>query len=204
MPTPEQILAGLQRIANQALPLAVGWHVLALAAAFGVAAGWRPSRRTVGVALALPFVSVAVMACADGNPVNGALFTVLALALGILGQRLPATATSRPPAWALVAGLGMIAFGLFYPHFLVGGSWARYLYAAPTGLVPCPTLSVAIGVALVADGLGSRAFMLVLACAGLFYGVIGAVWLGVAVDAGLIVGATGLGARSLMRRPPRP
>jgi len=91
----------------------------------------------------------------------------------------------------------MAAFGLVYPHFTHTASAIGYLYAAPTGLVPCPTLSLAIGVALIADGLGSRAFALLLAAAGLFYGIFGVVRLGVTLDLGLIAGAAVLLARRL-------
>jgi hypothetical protein len=57
-----------------------------------------------------------------------------------------------------------------------------------------------IGVALVVDGLGSRAWALLLAGAGLFYGVFGVARLGVTLDVGLIVGAVGLLARGVKLR----
>jgi hypothetical protein len=98
----------------------------------------------------------------------------------------------------------MATFGLVYPHFTHTSSPFGYLYAAPTGLVPCPTLSLAIGVALIADGLGSRAFSLVLAAAGLFYGIFGVARLGVLLDVGLVAGAGVLLVRGLMiTRTPR-
>ena len=199
MPAPEQILVGLQSIASQAKWLAGVWHVLTLGAILGVVGGWRPSRRVIGAAVALPLLSVSALAWFQGNPFNGAMFAALALALAILGLRLPATTTAQPRWWALALGIGMTAFGLVYPHFVDAVSWMEYLYAAPTGLVPCPTLSLVIGVALVADGLGSRAWALVLACTGLFYGIFGALRLGVTLDVGLILGASGLLARGLLQ-----
>ena len=82
-------------------------------------------------------------------------------------------------------------------HFLEDGSVVRYLCAAPTGLIPCPTLSVVVGFALFADGLGSRAWPAVLAALGLLYGLFGALWLGVYLDAGLIIGAIALAMLAL-------
>ena len=146
---------------------------------------------------------MSVLAWVDGNPFNGTVFALLGAGLGILGGRLPAAeAIARGPAWSLVAGALMAIFGLVYPHFLEAGSVFAYVYAAPAGLVPCPTLSLVIGLALVAGGLGSRVWSLVLAGAGLFHGVFGIVRLGVYLDAGLLVGAAARFVRGLARRPP--
>ena len=52
----------------------------------------------------------------------------------------------------------------------------------PTGLVPCPTLSIVIGLALIVEGLDSRIWTSVLVGAtGVFYGIFGAVRLGVTI-----------------------
>jgi hypothetical protein len=83
----------------------------------------------------------------------------------------------------------MISFGWVYPHFLESGNWFNYLYAAPTGLIPCPTLSITIGFALLANGLSSRVWSLFLAIIGLFYGLFGIFRLEVHLDVGLLVGA---------------
>jgi len=204
VPSPPQILAGLAGIAHQAQPLAVAWHVIALATMGAVAAGWRPSRRLAASLLTLPLWSVAVLAWASGNPFNGTMFVVFGATLGILGLRMPPLAVPRPPRWSLSFGVAMVAFGLVYPHFVATDSWLTYLYKAPTGLVPCPTLSLVIGVALVTDGLGSRAWSLVLAAAGILYGVFGVARLGVTLDFGLLVGALALavlGVSTAMRGP---
>jgi hypothetical protein len=145
------------------------------------------------VLLLLPLVlSVAVIAWIHRNPFNGISFTLLALVLGLLARRVAAVATTRPPRGALWLGIAMIAFGFAYPHFLTTRSAFWYLYSAPLGLLPCPTLSFVIGVTLVAGGLGARAWSLVLAVAGLAYGLFGVARLGVWLDLGLILGAAGL------------
>ncbi len=83
-------------------------------------------------------------------------------------------------------------------HFLNTTSFLPYLYAAPVGLVPCPTLSITIGAALILGGLESRGWSLVLAGMGIFYAVFGALRLGVTIDFTLLVGALILGAIVLM------
>ncbi len=86
----------------------------------------------------------------------------------------------------------MIAFALLYPHFLESGSYIKYLYASPVGLIPCPTLSLLIGFALVYNGFGSNALTISLVVFGLFYGLFGVFRLGVTLDVGLIIGALSL------------
>jgi hypothetical protein len=103
------------------------------------------------------------------------------------------------PAGFLFPGLALFAFGWAYPHFLDSVSFLPYLYRAPTGLIPCPTLAIVIGLALVLDGLGSRALCLALGVAGLFYGVTGVVRLGVVIDWTLLLGAAVLLARAALR-----
>jgi len=83
----------------------------------------------------------------------------------------------------------MIVFGWVYPHFLDNAGPMAYLYSAPTGLIPCPTLSVVIGFTLVLGGLRSRAWCVALSAVGLFYGAFGAGRLGVNIDWILFVGS---------------
>ena len=91
-------------------------------------------------------------------------------------------------------GVLLVAFGWTYPHFLKAESWTAYVYATPFGLLPCPTLSTAIGVTLVFGVLRSAPWSTVLAVAGITYGAIGVFSLGVTLDYGLLAGATVLGA----------
>lgn len=100
---------------------------------------------------------------------------------------------SRGSAWTRGIGVATIAFGWLYPHFLEGYATA-YLYASPVGLVPCPTLAVGIGFALLGNELGSRVWSLTLAALGLFYGLFGVLRLGVFLDIGLVAGAVALAA----------
>ena len=200
MPTPEQILAGLTAIANRAQPLAIGWHAALAVTIIALLAGWRPSRRIAGVLLAIPLISVAAMAWSFGNPFNGLVFALVAVLLVTLALRLPEDAVTRGPAWAFVVGVLMVGFGWVYPHFLESGAPLAYLYAAPFGLVPCPTLSAVIGFALLGGGLRARGWSGVLAGAGVFYALFGALRLGVSIDIFLLVGALALGALAMRRK----
>ena len=52
MPTPEAILDGLTRIANEWRWLALAWHAALFLLLAALAGGWRPSVRTIGTLLA--------------------------------------------------------------------------------------------------------------------------------------------------------
>jgi hypothetical protein len=192
VPTSEQILTGLQLIASRTQPVGTLWHIAVFIALIAIISGWRPSRRTIALAAVLPLMSVAIVAFVNQGFFNGAMFTVVALTLALLGRHVPEDRPSRPSRWVLVLGIAMTILGFGYPHFLQGGSYLWYLYGGPLGELPCPTLSFVIGLALISDGVGSRAWSVLLAMMGLFYGVVGVAKLGVWLDAGLVVGAAGL------------
>lgn len=180
MPSSSEILAGLSAIANSWQPLAVAWHVYFLALT-GLVFGVRLSRRLAGILLVLPMLSVSVLALVAGNFFNATAFAAVALFLLAVALRLPSTPVALATGALAAAGAAMFAFGWVYPHFL-DETVARYLYAAPLGLIPCPTLSMILGISLFLRGLGSPAWTAAVAIAGLFYGVFGAVRLDVTLD----------------------
>jgi len=189
MPSPQQILEGLSAIATEWRWLAIIWHVLLGAAILAYVSGWRPRRRFAGLVLVAPMASVSALAWQAGNPFNGAVFAILAVLLFVVAAGLPRSAVRPASVGFSVAGAVLVVFAWVYPHFLPDGAWFRYLYAAPVGLVPCPTLSLVIGLSLLFGGLGSRLWAGVLSASGLVYGLIGWLRLGVAIDAILLVGA---------------
>jgi hypothetical protein len=192
MASAQMIIAHLTLASNRAVGVAIAWHVAIAVGIVALILGVRPSRRAAGVMLAAPIVSAAAVALGLGNPFNGTLLAALALALVWLALRLGPEPVASGPAPARTAGVLLVAFGCLYPHFLQNGTPLDYLYAAPTGVVPCPTLSLVIGFALLADGLGSRAWSVTLAVAGLFYGLVGVARLRVYLDIPLIGGAAAL------------
>ncbi|HXI58001.1 MAG TPA: hypothetical protein VNO55_18175 [Polyangia bacterium] len=200
MPTPQSIVANLELIANGTIAIAVAWHSLALAALLALLLGWKPSRRAAGALLETPIVSVSIVSFIYGNPFNGTLFALLALVLGGIAARLGRGRVHKGGPAATLAGILMLAFGWLYPHFLDSHSAAIYLVAAPTGVIPCPTLSLSTGFALLAGGLGSRAWSVVLGGAGLFYGFFGVFRLGVPLDIVLVAGAAALLVTTLGRQ----
>lgn len=188
MPTPSWILSNLTSIAQDWVPLAFIWHLLAAAAIIAFIRGWRPTRSRAGWYLAAPLASVSLLAFGYGNVFNGATFAALTLALLLLSRRLEGP-VELGPWWSVGIGAFMICFGLLYPHFLEPRVVLAYLLAAPAGLLPCPTLSLVIGAALVVVGLKARAWSVALALAGLFYGIFGVARLGVRLDVFLIAGS---------------
>ncbi len=199
MPTAAQILHTLSEISNRAIAVAVIWHLAVGAALIALAWGWKPRPRRFAALCLLPVISVSVLALAFGNPFNGATFAALAVVLAWAAWRSPAEAVETRPAWAAMTGALLIAFAWVYPHFLRDQPALTYLVASPMGLVPCPTLSLLVGLALAGYAPPGRAWSLVVAVAGLFYGLFGVLRLGVALDGVLLVGAAALAVQALGR-----
>lgn len=201
MPTTTQILEYLRTAANDAIPLAIFWHLAVVYAALMLLVGWRPTERSVGQLLALPVASVGIVGLAAGNPFNGIVFLGLAVALALISRRgAPRQPVHFAPLSSIAIGGASLASGLLYSHFFEGATIWTYLYAAPVGVIPCPTLYAVIGLALIAR-LENRAWMRTLAGAGLFYGITGVVQLGVTLDIGLVVAAAALALASFARAP---
>jgi hypothetical protein len=189
MPHASDIVAGLTAVANDNLGTALVWHVLLGGAAASIVMGWRPSQRTVFVLLSGLPVSVSGFAFQYGNPFNGIVFALLTGLLLLNGIRTDAVVLKRQSRVAMAIGSGLLAYGWVYPHFLQSQPIFTYAFAAPTGLIPCPTLAILTGVTvLLRSGLTCN-WSIVLGMAGLFYGAFGVVRLGVWLDVGLLGGA---------------
>lgn len=192
----EEILGTLATITNELTTVAVGWHLAIGAALVALWCGWRPSARLGLLLIVAPIVSVAIVSFGYGNAFNGISFGVLALVLATIAGASSAVPAASGAPWSTALGVLMIGFGATYPHF-VEDAWYRALYAAPVGLVPCPTLAVVAGFTLVAGGFVGRAASAVIAAWTLFYALFGVARLGVILDTGLIVAAGGLIALAL-------
>jgi hypothetical protein len=189
MPTAEQILLGLKEVANNWRPLAIFWHVYFAALVIILILGIRPSKRTAGLLLGLPLLSVSIAAWTVSNPFNGVVYAVIGLMFLYLASRLPREKVKLAAISIIIPGIILFIFGWVYPYFLKTTSFLPFLYSAPTGLIPCPTLSIVIGLFLVLNCLGSRPLSLVLGLLGLFYGITGVVRLRVSIDGVLLLGA---------------
>lgn len=189
MPSAEEIRFALERIANDWRLLAVAWHLLLALFVASLALGARPSKRVAGLLLATPLLSAGALAWAHANPFNGAALSATAIGLVVVALRLPAAPIHLARPWAIAIGAIMFAFGWVYPHFLETSSFLPYLVASPVGLIPCPTLAVVLGLSIILGGFGALAWAFLLATAGAFYGLFGALHLGVSLDWGLLFGA---------------
>jgi len=189
MPSVRDILASLHAIANQHLSFAILWHALFYLALAGLAGNWRPSNRMMGLLLVFPAVSVAVLSWTSGNPFNATLFGMVVVLTGFFTYRTDKETIQWSTQPFHGVGLLLVIYGLVYPHFLDTGSYYTYLFAAPVGLIPCPTLAVMTGFLLMMNGLGSRPLASIVAAFGLFYGTFGILRLGIWLDAGLLAGA---------------
>ncbi len=192
MPKTEEIINGLQTIANDYSTFAIIWHALFYFLLAALVFKWEPSNKLLGALICLPLLSVAVLAWITGNPFNGVLFSVMTIMIFIFALRAsnePITLSQFP---FMIIGILMIVFGLIYPHFISTNSFLKYLYASPVGLVPCPTLSILVGFLLLYNGLGSQSLTLTFVVFGLFYGLFGAFKLSVYLDIFLILGSISL------------
>lgn len=186
------ILAGLAAIASDWRWLAVTWHVLLGIVVALLIAGWGPSTRLLSHLFIAPLLSVSVLAWLSGNPFNGTTFALLAVTLSVAAARRSNVRIQfARPLW-VAPGLALVVFGWMYPHFLQSNTWTPYLYAAPFGLLPCPTLSILIGMSLIVPSLGSGLWNTALVVAGLFYGAVGTFQLGVTIDSVLLFGSAAL------------
>jgi hypothetical protein len=192
MPGTSEILAGLTQIANEAFAVAAAWHGAVALALVAIVLGWRPESRTIAWLLSLPLASVSVLAWVYGNPFNGAVFAVLAAALAWAARSASREVLQLDATGSTALGAALMAFGWVYPHFLVGRPQVAYLYGAPLGTIPCPTLSFVVGAALLSSSLRPRGWQLVLASIAALYALIGVLRLGVAIDLMLLLGAIGL------------
>lgn len=182
MPSAAEILESLTTIANSWKILAALWHVYFGLFAAAALLGWRPSGRLAGALLIPPLASVSVLAWMQGNPFNGTLFGVLSAALTALLRSMSLRPVLPASPFFLVLGSLLFGFGWAYPHFLGGDPGFAYLYAAPLGLIPCPTLSIVVGIATIFRGLDCRTWSFVLISMALFYGLFGSLHLGVTID----------------------
>jgi hypothetical protein len=189
MPPRHVILESVKTIANEWEAVAVAWHVLVGIALLAWLLRWRPDKRIVAAGLMALVASFGVVAALAGNPFNaiGAGLSVVGLRLST--RSLPKGVVERGDDGATAAGWTMVIFGWVYPHFLETSSPVSYLYAAPLGLLPCPTLAMVLGLTLVVGSLGSRSWAMVLGAISLVYGLVGVLYLRVWLDVVLIAGA---------------
>jgi len=201
MPTKAEILDGLRSISNNYTLISIYWHiVISVTILLLLLVLWRPTNRMAGMLLSLPFITVALLAWFNGNPFNGVLFSILAIFSLVNGLNLSQKEVEFSSWPYRLAGILLLLFGMCYPHFLDADSVWEYLYAAPIGLIPCPTLSMAIGVALIYNGFNSNPLKIILLCFGFFYGLFGIFKLGVFLDFGLLSGTFVLLIQYLLNR----
>ncbi|MGD8317196.1 MAG: hypothetical protein PVH76_05585 [Myxococcales bacterium] len=190
MPTSFEILRQLAQISDEQRPAAILWHGVLVALLVGLGLGFRPREHHARVALVAPIASASVFAWAYGNAFNGMVLGLGSAMLAMLGAYAPSPRRVQPAGFAsTVAGVLILAVGWAYPDFEDSVWGWRAVIEAPVGVIPCPTLLVVTGLAVLGGGLGSAAWSAALCAIGLFYGTLGALHLGVTADWVLVVGA---------------
>lgn len=189
MPTREEILGGLTSLANEYSNVAIVWHIIILIIIAALFAGWEPGNSLMILFSGSLLMSVSFFAGMDGNYFNAVVFAFLVIVSIYTALRSLNGVIKEDRSWPDIAGLSLIIFGLMYPEFLKTGSMLEYVYAAPTGLIPCPTLATLTGFALLYRGFGSVTWSTTIGLSGMFYGLFGSIYLGVYLDWFLVAGS---------------
>jgi hypothetical protein len=189
MLTKEEILAGLTSLANEYSNIAIAWHFIIFIIVAALFAGWKPGNSLMILLLSSLLMSVSLFAGRQGNFFNAAIFVFLVIISIYATLRASNGNITGDRSWADISGLLLIIFGLLYPEFLKTGSLIEYTYASPIGLIPCPTLSVLTGFALVYKGFRSQIWSLAIGIFGLLYGAFGVIYLGMYIDLLLVAGS---------------
>ena len=199
MPTQEELLAGLASIANEYSNIAIAWHFIIVILIAAIFVGWKPGNSLMILILSSLLMSVSAFAFLQANFFNAAVFSFLVIMSIYATLKSGNSNISGDRSWPDIAGLLLIIFGLVYPEFLNTNSLLEYAYAAPTGLIPCPTLSVLIGFGLLYKGFNSVTWSVTLIISGMFYGLFGVYYLNINPDWVLIAGSLILLLNTLVR-----
>lgn len=195
----------MQSIADHFIWLAIVQHILVL---LTVILLWRMRNRMgrlFSLYLTLTFALVSFLAFYHTqNPFTGIVFAVLAL-LGLREVISPKMDYSLKDTLGIQIAVAAVAgfLGFWYPHFVDGQVLA--LVASPYGLIPCPTLIVALAVFLLVYPHTDRIWHWCLSLVGLFYSLIGVLRLKVNIDIVLLLlsiySLFALAVLALKRRP---
>jgi hypothetical protein len=189
MPSAEVILAGLAETANTWRSLAIAWHLILAALLVAFLAGCRLSTRLIAVIAVALVLCVSALSWVAGNPFNGLVFGALAIVFARATVRTPGAVAQIENLRRALPGAALVVFGWTYPHFVSTDSWTEYAYAAPLGLIPCPTLSVVIGLTMLVHATWTSAWTVPLIIVAFAYGIVGVFVLKVALDVVLVAGA---------------
>jgi hypothetical protein len=200
MPSADEILSALAMLSNKYTVVAILWHaIFVFLLLFSLFEKQKKPNQSASYILCLPLFSVSALAWLTGNLFNGMLFllaAILLVALSIKERNAEVLVNSK---WLKIIGVFVFLSGFFYPHFLYEGSW-NYLYAAPIGIVPCPTLLTVTGFVLMFDIKQSKYWFVVLILLDVFYGLFGVFKLEIFLDLLLIAATIALAVRARLTR----
>ena len=137
-----------------------------------------------GAILAL-VLSVIVNATIYGNPFHAITFALVAIAVGLEFIKGKNQISIPKRGINTVIAFAFILIGLWYPEFVKVNMFASLLLA-PTGIVPCPTLLIVIGMLNLYYPNVNKLQFGITVFFGMVYGIIGTFILGVYFDLSLI------------------
>jgi hypothetical protein len=201
MLSPDDIIRALHYLADHYVNVAISWHIIIYGfLLFILIAKRKVTNRLIGGLLSLPVFSVSIFAWQIQNPFNGTLFLILGMLLFVFSFKVKSQRIVVNPSFAIRAsGIAILLSGLIYPHFL-GQEFSIYLYAAPTGIIPCPTLLMITGFSLIFLLKQSYKWMMALLVADVLYGLLGVFLLGVELDIMLLLASALLFSQMLRQK----
>lgn len=183
----EIILNFLPMVANKYLFLNAIMHVLiygVLAAIF--LSGYKQKRIIFDSLIAVLFISVAAISILNSNPFNFLTFAILSVFAVIELFKAKNDITFKPFNLNTLVCMTIILVGLWYPHF-VNVHPALMLLLAPTGIIPCPTLMVVLGLLNLIYPKVNKGLYAATSLIGAFYGITGVLLLKVYLDIPLLL-----------------
>ncbi len=186
MPTAQEILRNLQTTVDAYLWLRILHHVFLILAAIAL---WRFRQKAGWIAtsyLTFAFFSVFLGGVAPiFNPFYLMVFGILTL-LGIwelFNPQMDFSMRHTPNIQIAIALVGGF-IGFWYPHFVEGG--LQSLVASPLGVIPCPTLLVALSLFLVAYPQTNKIWQWAVTVVALYFGIVGLFRLKVTLDVAVL------------------
>jgi len=170
----QTVLNYLEMVANNNLLVNSSMHIVALIALAAVFIVKKDivKRLIFQSAVSTLFLSVTINALLFGNPFHAATFGILAITSLVelfKGKNAIRISTN---IWNVVIGFLFVFIGLWYPEF-VNKNLLLLLFVSPAGIIPCPTLLVALGLLTLIFPKVNRVQYAVTTAMGIIYAVIG-------------------------------
>lgn len=188
----QKLIEYLAMISNENYYINFGMHLLVIASLVAIFLVKNSKVRWYlpeGTILVL-FLTVTINALIYGNPFHATTFGIMSITAGsmFLSKKKEDIAWEFRTDYKMVISILLIISGLWYPE-LANVNPFESLMLSPVGVIPCPTLTTALGLMNLFSAQINRKLLYVTIFFGMIYGFIGTFKLGVYFDVVLIIAA---------------